>query len=160
MTAPAGPAALVIEPVTAGDDATLDRVAAIEAASFPRPWGRAALAAELTRAWARLAVARVGGEVVGFVDFWVVCDEIQLLAIAADPVHRRAGVGAALLRHVLAAGPGVVTLEVRRGNAAAIALYQAHGFRTLLVRSAYYGDNGEDALVMVWSPGDRGSTAG
>jgi ribosomal-protein-alanine N-acetyltransferase len=67
-------------------------------------------------------------------------------------------VGAQLLAHALAEGRAahctLATLEVRRGNAPAIALYERAGFRTVHVRARYYQDNGEDALVMVseWSP--------
>ena len=41
------------------------------------------------------------------------------------------------------------TLEVRRGNAPAIALYERAGFRGVHVRARYYQDNDEDALVML-----------
>ncbi|HEY6179143.1 MAG TPA: GNAT family N-acetyltransferase, partial [Kofleriaceae bacterium] len=56
------------------------------------------------------------------------------------------------LRHALAEARAahcrVATLEVRRGNAPAIAMYQRAGFRTVHVRTGYYED-GEDALVMI-----------
>jgi len=101
--------------------------------------------------------------VIGFCNYWIVPDphgggEVHIHAIATHPDHRRAGVGAALLDRALAQGRAqgcsIATLEVRRGNAPAIALYQRAGFRTVHVRPRYYQDNGEDALVMVseWSP--------
>ena len=40
------------------------------------------------------------------------------------------------------------TLEVRLGNAAAIALYEKWGFTAAAMRPRYYPDNREDALVM------------
>jgi ribosomal-protein-alanine N-acetyltransferase len=46
-------------------------------------------------------------------------------------------------------GCTVATLEVRRSNTAAIALYERAGFRTVHVRSNYYQRDGEDALVML-----------
>ncbi len=48
-----------------------------------------------------------------------------------------------------AANLGVVyaTLEVRRSNAVAQALYQSLGFEYVGVRKRYYEDNGEDALL-------------
>jgi len=79
--------------------------------------------------------------------------EVHILAIAIHPDHRRAGIGGALLEHALAQGRAarctIATLEVRPGNAPAIALYQRAGFRTVHVRARYYQDNGEDALVML-----------
>jgi ribosomal-protein-alanine N-acetyltransferase len=51
-----------------------------------------------------------------------------------------------------------LTLEVRRSNAGAIALYERLGFRAAGVRRRYYQDNGEDALVMWRTPATlRGS---
>src|SRR5690349_5151267 len=110
-----------IEPATAAD---LDAIDVIERHSFKTPWSRDTFAAELARAWARLDVVRADG-----------------------------GIAGRLLAHVLevarAAGCRLATLEVRRGNAPAIALYEHAGFRTVHVRARYYQDDGEDALVML-----------
>jgi ribosomal-protein-alanine N-acetyltransferase len=156
---------MIIAPAMPAD---LDAIDEIERHSFARPWPRQAFEAELTRDVARLDVARaVGGppprdlasQIVGFCNYWVVADpqgsggEVHILAIATHPDHRRSGVGAALLGHALAQGraqhASLATLEVRRGNAPAIALYEHAGFRTVHVRRQYYQDNGEDALVML-----------
>jgi ribosomal-protein-alanine N-acetyltransferase len=146
---------VIIAPAT---PAELDAIDEIERHSFPRPWPRSAFEVELTRHHARLDVARRPA-VVGFCNYWVVPEpggaagEVQILAIATHPDHRRSGVGGALLAHALAEGRAarcnLATLEVRRGNAPAIALYQRAGFRTVHVRPRYYQDNGEDALVMI-----------
>jgi [ribosomal protein S18]-alanine N-acetyltransferase len=146
---------MIIAPATLAD---LDAIDEIERHSFTTPWPRAAFEAELTRDVARLDVARTT-VIVGFCNYWIVADheahggEVQILAIATHPDHRRAGVGAALLAYALAEGRaarcGLATLEVRRGNTPAIALYERAGFRTVHVRRQYYQDNGEDALVML-----------
>jgi ribosomal-protein-alanine N-acetyltransferase len=39
-------------------------------------------------------------------------------------------------------------LEVRPSNDSAIRLYESHGFSIVRRRKGYYGDTGEDALVM------------
>jgi ribosomal-protein-alanine N-acetyltransferase len=151
--------AVMIAPATLAD---LDAIDEIERHSFPQPWPRAAFETELTRPLARIDVAR-GSRVIGFCNYWVVPEpggpggEIHIHTIATHPDHRRAGVGAALLDRALAEGRAahcnLATLEVRRGNAPAIALYQRAGFRVVHVRARYYQDNGEDALVMIseWS---------
>jgi ribosomal-protein-alanine N-acetyltransferase len=134
---------LVITAATEGD---LDALAALEAVAFPTAYGRAAFAAELTRPLARLDVARRGDAVVGYTSAWLVGDELHLHAIATAPAARRGGVAAALLGHLLAVGHAggarVCTLEVRRGNVAAIALYRRFGFAVVHTR------DGEDGLVM------------
>jgi ribosomal-protein-alanine N-acetyltransferase len=135
----------------------------IEQHSFKSPWERGTLAAELTRAWARVEVARLRGRPVGFIDYWLVADELQLLAIATHPDVRRRGVGGRLIARLLEVAReravAVATLEVRRGNRPAIALYERAGFVVAGTRRGYYAD-GEDALVMLWRPGAAGSGAG
>ena len=46
-------------------------------------------------------------------------------------------------------GLALATLEVRKSNAGAIALYEGLGFRPVGLRKGYYVDEGEDAIVMV-----------
>jgi len=151
---------VIVRPATPAD---LDAIHEIECHSFPKPWPRATFAAELTRELARLDIAQRAAHapVIGFCNYWVVPDpggpggEVHILAIATHPDLRRAGTGAALLGHALDRGRAVhtqiATLEVRRGNLPAIALYERFGFRTVHVRRGYYQDNGEDALVMTAS---------
>jgi len=130
----------------------LDAVDEIEQHSFKNPWPAKVFAEELTRDWARVDVARDRGRLVGFVDYWLVHDEVHLLAIATHPDVRRRGIGARLLDHLLAFGRGrgsaLVTLEVRRTNRPAIALYERAGFVIVGVRPRYYSEDSEDALVM------------
>jgi [ribosomal protein S18]-alanine N-acetyltransferase len=94
--------------------------------------------------------------VLAYCNYWLVTGEVigevHILAIATHPDHRRGGVGARLLAHALADGRThgctLATLEVRRGNTPAIALYERAGFTTVHIRQRYYIDNDEDALVM------------
>lgn len=149
MTAPATRAELFIEPMRPAD---LDEVDAIEQHSFKNPWPARVFLEELGRAWARVDVARVDGRVVGFCNYWLVKDEVHLLAIATHPDRRRGGIGARLLGHLVdrarATDCVLVTLEVRRSNRPAIALYERFGFAAVGVRRGYYQEDGEDALVM------------
>ena len=60
---------------------------------------------------------------------WVIFDEGHITNIAVDPDHRGRGVGrmlmSALLEGLAGAGATSATLEVRRGNQAAISLYRS-----------------------------------
>lgn len=146
---------LAIAPAT---DADLDRVDEIEQHSFKTPWPRGAFKAELLREWARLDVVRLDDRLVGFCNYWLVTTELHILAIATEPDYRGRGIAGRLLEHVLdvarQAGCSLATLEVRRSNVPAIALYERAGFKTVHVRARYYQDDDEDALVMM-----RGLTA-
>ena len=74
--------------------------------------------------------------------------------VAVDPTLRRRGIATALISRVLerVEPDAQLTLEVRRSNAGAIALYERFGFRSAGVRRRYYQDNGEDAIVMWRTP--------
>lgn len=137
------------------DARDLDRVSEIERLCFSNPWAREALAAELERSWARLLVAEdetlPGVPVVAFVNYWVVADEVHVLNVATDPVHRRRGHARALIARLMqearAEGASAAQLEVRASNTAAITLYESFGFVVVGRRPRYY-DDGEDALLM------------
>jgi ribosomal-protein-alanine N-acetyltransferase len=79
-------------------------------------------------------------------------DEIHVLNVGTAPEARRQGVGRALMEEAVARGRGrgarLSTLEVRRSNAPAIALYRSLGYLAVGVRPRYYAEEDEDAIVM------------
>lgn len=137
-------------PATRDDITAIDE---IEQHSFKSPWSRQTFEGELLREWARLDVGRHDGRIITFCNYWLVTTELHILSIATHPDYRGRGVGTQMLDHVLgvasAAGCSLATLEVRRGNKPAIAMYERAGFKTVHVRARYYQDDGEDALVML-----------
>lgn len=143
-----GARAITVAPATAAE---LDAIDEISRHSFRVPWPRQTFVDELTRDHARLDVARRGPDLVGYLNYWLVVDEVHLLAIATHPDARRAGVAAALMGHLLdvarARPARLITLEVRAGNTAARALYARYDFTEVTTRRNYY-DDGEDAVVM------------
>jgi len=143
-----------LRPMTAAD---LPRVMEIEQVAFRNPWSRDLLSRELSHDWSTILVAEEPGpkgmNLVGFVIFWVVHDELHILNVATSPDHRRRGVARAVLQAALDVGRQkrctLATLEVRRSNGAALDLYKVFGFRPVGIRPNYYVDEGEDAIVMV-----------
>ena len=131
----------------------LGAVHAIERASFGDPWPPAALAQELEPSDFRLPlVVELDGRVAGYLMAWATPDELHILNIAVEPRLRRRHLGARLLLAAIdaarEAGLGAITLEVRPGNEAALAMYRRHGFVRRGVRPRYYTDTGEDAIVL------------
>ena len=135
----------------------LAQVIAIERSAHAHPWSDALVAQELEHAWSTVlcAIETEGaraGRIAGFVVFWSVHDEIQILDIAVAPVDRRRGIARRLLeeleRRARERRRALLTLEVRRTNTAARGLYLAQGFREVGLRARYY-DDGEDAFVLV-----------
>jgi ribosomal-protein-alanine N-acetyltransferase len=93
-----------------------------------------------------------GRRVAAFCACWVVYDELHVNTVAVDAALRRNGLATRLMRHVIqdAARDGArrATLEVRRSNTAALALYQRLGFDVTAVRPRYYSQPEEDALIL------------
>ena len=146
--APAAPFRIL--PATRGD---IDAVYAIAEACFPQPWPWAELSKELERDYATLRVLRpTDAPIAGFLDFWHVHGEVQIMNVAVRPELQGQGYGSALLADALRVATEqaatFAVLEVRPSNAAAIRLYERHGFARMGRRPRYYSDNQEDALVM------------
>lgn len=138
---------MIIEPASEQD---LDAIDEIERHSFKS--NNRTFKDELLREWARIDVAREGTRVLAFCNYWLVTTELHILSIATHPDYRGKGIATQLVAHVLdvarTTGCSLATLEVRRSNVPAIALYERAGFSTVHVRARYYQDD-EDALVML-----------
>jgi ribosomal-protein-alanine N-acetyltransferase len=128
-------------------------LARLHAACFttPRPWGEAEFAELLTTSGAFL-LTRPGGFLLGR----VIADEAELLTLAVDPDHRRAGIARALVgafhADVKARAARTAFLEVAEDNTVARALYLATGWIESGRRKAYYhcpDGTLRDAIVMV-----------
>ncbi len=133
-------------PVTAreGTPGDLARVAAIQnAAPEAAHWNPADYLAGHFR------VVECGGVVAGFCAArQVVPGETELLNLAVAPEWRRKGIGTALLRDLAGTFPGVLYLEVRESNTAALKLYEMFGFKRVMYRPGYYQAPPEGAVVM------------
>ena len=136
------------------DDADLDGVIAIEQASFNNPTTREWYQNELLRPdVCYVFVIRLPeAPVAGFCAFWKVVDQIHINNLAIHPEFRRRGLGRLLLTRVLeeaaVLGAPHATLEVRRSNGPACRLYERAGFSVAGVRTSYYTNPIEDALIL------------
>lgn len=141
----------------AGADEPLDGVAALQAQSFIRPWSIDAIRWELQQnPVARLFLLEDAAYLLGFCACWIVAGEVHINSLAIAPAVRRQGHARRLLRDVFRSasqeGAHAATLEVRRSNTAAVALYTALGFAVEGVRRDYYEQPREDALIL-WRHG-------
>ena len=131
----------------------LPQIQRLEQQSFSVPWSEAMLRIQLDRnSHIFLTAGAAGGEIVGYVGLMYVLDEGYISNIAVSLAWRRRGVADALLTELIGRSRErllrFLTLEVREHNAAAIALYQKHGFRTVGRRRNYYVKPTEDAILM------------
>ncbi len=99
------------------------------------------------------------GTVLGYAGLQTVLDEGYLNNVAVAPRFRRQGVADELIAAFVRFGQArlaFLTLEVRASNAAAIALYEKHGFQPVGRRKDYYDDPAEDAVLMTLRFGSEG----
>jgi ribosomal-protein-alanine N-acetyltransferase len=157
VTAPPA-AAIEVRRLTYAD---LPQVVAIERRAFSTPWSLAMFVLELSKPSGICLAAWAGDEIVGY----LICSRYDtvwhIMDVATDPDRLRRGIASAMLDALLEriGDPRAqLTLEVRRSNAGAQALYERFGFRSAGVRPRYYQDNGEDAVIMWRTPATlRGS---
>lgn len=127
-------------------------IRAIDRGSFPTPWTEGWTIAQVTDPLRVHVVVERDFAVVGHGGLIFLGDQAHVATIAVASASRRQGVGQALVIELMRIahelGYGEVTLEVRASNEAAIALYGRLGLAVLGRRKGYYGDTGEDALIM------------
>lgn len=132
--------------------AHLAAIAALEKECFVHPWSRDALGL-LCTADAVGFVVMEDARALAYGGMLCVADEGQITNIATAPDHRRQGLGARVLRALLAEararGLSQISLEARESNAPAIALYEGLGFSVRGKRPRFYTSPTEAALVMV-----------
>ena len=130
-------------------------VAVLEAQIHAAPWSAGNFRDALAAGYSALVGEREG-RIVAFGVMMMAPGEAQLLNLSVVPDSRRQGLGRELLRRFMAiaerSGAVQLFLEVRVGNAPAIALYEDEGFVRVARRERYYPVDArgvrEDALVM------------
>ena len=138
--------------ITDAREELLPQIQRIEQQSFSVPWTEQMLRMQLQPDSHVFLTAEADGEVVGYVGMLYVLDEGYISNVAVRPDMRRRGAADALLSALEARARELrlsfLTLEVRSGNAPAIALYAKHGYRAAGRRNNYYEKPTEDALIM------------
>ena len=126
-------------------------VYAVERACFHDPYPRGFLNDLIKTQQDHFFVAADNEEIIGYAVGSANGKEGHIVSIAVNPRHRRKQIGTALLSAVTAklSAEGVqqIQLEVRKGNAGAIAFYERMGYRIFSEIRHYYTD-GEDAWVL------------
>ena len=141
-----------IEVVTSETDA--GQLAEIERECFAHPLEEKQIRSLLGDEKNIFLAAREGGLLTGSVWVQTVLDEGYIGNVAVRPAFRRRGLADALLNalHGLGRERGLsfLTLEVRAGNAPAIALYEKNGYTRVGRRPGYYDHPKEDAILMTY----------
>ena len=140
----------------------MEQVLAIEHASFSQPWSRNLFLSEFRSSSVSTLLVALWGDpalrqVVGYIVYWNVEDEMHILNLAVLHAFRRRGIARLLvltgIRRAAKRGASRAFLEVRASNAAAQKLYSALGFTGSFVRRNYYDEPIEDAVIMTLEEG-------
>lgn len=126
-------------------------IADLEKECFAEPWGEDSLKDELTNETARFYVIENQGEVQGYIGANNICGEVYITNVGVNTGARGKGYGKRLVNHLIVQSQFedalFVTLEVRKSNENAIALYEKCGFKKIGERKNFYSKPTEDALI-------------
>jgi len=145
--------------ISDAEAASAPDLADMHARCFSHPWNRASFETFLKDRHHRALTAKIASapdDPVGFVLIRHIGMEAEILSVAVLPEHHNKGVATGLLYRIceLMKLEGVrrVFLEVGRGNASALRLYENMNFTEVGQRRAYYrgevGEAPDDAIIM------------
>ena len=138
----------------------LKAVHGIESHSFSDPWPLEEIHYEMNQSHSIGLVAMEAGKVIGYTIMRHIEDEGHICNIAVHEDHRQKGVGSAIISALINIAKTrnitAITLEVRIGNRAAMALYHKYGFKVEGYRKGFYRHPTEDAAIMWKYIADKG----
>jgi ribosomal protein S18 acetylase RimI-like enzyme len=144
--------------ITQATRADIPAMMALNAASMPEHYTPQFWTVHFNQFGDMLFVAKVDSEVIGY----VLCREETVntirtglvISIAVDPHYRRLGVGEELMKRAHFAmrerRVAVASLQVRKSNASAIAMYAKMGYKANLSIPGYYTNPPEDGWLMTF----------
>ncbi len=140
---------VLLNPMTKED---IPFIAALERECFSSPWTENGLREELENENAVFFTAKKNGRLVGYMGMHCVLDECYIANVAVSIGERRQGIGRLLLGYAEEKARerdcSFISLEVRKSNGGAIALYCAEGYEKIGERKNFYSSPTENALIM------------
>lgn len=135
-------------------ESDIKEIVDLEKECFSEPWSEDSLKDELTNETARFFVLRDNEKLLGYIGANNICGEVYITNVAVISACRGKGYGKILVNHLLKQSELekalFVTLEVRKSNANAIALYEKCGFKKTGERKNFYSKPTEDALIYTY----------
>jgi ribosomal-protein-alanine N-acetyltransferase len=136
------------------DQRDFSEVFEIEKATQAAPWSKEAFQRCWEASYPGWVMFDGEGKITAYVFVSLAVGECHILNLCVHPDFQRKRLGWQMLEYVIdwakQKGTGIVYLEVRRSNKAAIALYTKMNFMLIGERKAYYpkpDGKGEDALI-------------
>jgi [ribosomal protein S18]-alanine N-acetyltransferase len=140
---------ILISAVRVGD---LPEILEIEKSSFTTPWSETLFHNEILNSGSVCRVARINGQVAGYLFGQVILDEGHILNLAVRREQRKKGIASLLIQDMI----GImrnrncrsVFLETRISNEQARSIYEKFGFTIIGTRREYYVAPVEDAVIL------------
>lgn len=130
----------------------IDDIAFIEEECFSAPWSKKSIFESFSHTPWHFFVACFQNKVVGYGGVYLILDEGQISNIAVLPRFRSRGIGKAILdkisEYCIAKDCERITLELRKSNFVARALYEKSGFVEVGERPNFYSSPTENAILM------------
>ena len=128
----------------------LGKIFALDKATFSNPTSIAILKREFELPMAHILGIRLGEKILGFVNYWLVGNEVHIMNLVIDSKYRRKKMATQLFCQMMRETKDQESyhLELRESNHIARSFYEKFGFKICGKRPKYYGDNGETALLM------------
>ena len=127
-------------------------VAEMEHQLFPDAWSEKSILETLEQPNTICLMADKAGRTAGYLLAYTAADEAEIARIAVVKELQRQGVARVLLSELeaICGSQGIkkILLDVRCGNSAARALYEAAGFKEDGIRQRFYENPAEDAILM------------
>lgn len=130
----------------------IDIIIDLEEVVFKESLGYDMLYKELSdNSYSRYLVICLNNEIIGYVGFWIMYTDSQIINFLIAPKYQGNGYGKDLFDKVISICNNEnvkdITLEVRASNIIAQSFYKKYGFIKVAVRKSYYKDN-EDAYLL------------
>jgi len=143
-----------IPTIKAMSESDIIEIAELEKECFSEPWSVNSLRDELTNETARFYVLRDNKKLLGYIGANNICNEVYITNVAVNIDCRGKGYGKILVNHLIKQSEFekafFITLEVRKSNEQAIALYEKCGFKLIGERKNFYSKPTEDAHIYTY----------
>lgn len=132
------------------NSANVEELFALEEKCFSCPYSKTLLEEDLKNKNRHLFFAKYNNELVGYINFEEVIDELNLLKICVLPEFREYGIASKLMQKMMdyfvENNLKSIFLEVDAKKFSAIKLYEKFGFEKIDLRKHYY-ENGDNAII-------------
>ena len=131
----------------------IDRVHALELASYPDAWSKELFLPEINNKTGNFFVFFINEELMGYAGYWIGGEEAHITKFTVAPEYRRKGFGTLFMNFIFEQvrkeHAQKIVLEVREMNYPARRLYEKMGFQSIGIRFGYYAKTRENAVVMM-----------